>query len=198
MPIAFSIATVFLFAGPHNWFEARYILGRLPAQAGKLWGFFTLSIRRHRRPDGRRSRTSPPTCGTRGSAFDSETLYALLGHGVPPLDRDARLDALADESAIRRRLGLAAHVSTHCRRVAAAIRPQLGARLPPSTHGPLAARSRACAVRARPGVPHITPAYWSCRSCSFLLFWQLHGAPTLPGDDPVTARHPSNMPATGS
>jgi len=43
-PIAFSIATVFLFAGPHNWFEARYILGRLPARAGKLWPFFLLSF----------------------------------------------------------------------------------------------------------------------------------------------------------
>lgn len=44
VPIAFSIATVFLFAGPHNWFEARYILGRLPARAGKLFGFFTVSF----------------------------------------------------------------------------------------------------------------------------------------------------------
>src|SRR6185295_15687177 len=44
VPIAFSIATVFLFAGPHNWLEARYILGRLPARAGKLWGFFSLSF----------------------------------------------------------------------------------------------------------------------------------------------------------
>src|SRR3954465_3759991 len=43
VPIAFSIATVFLFAGPHNWLEARYILGRLPARAGKLRGFFLLS-----------------------------------------------------------------------------------------------------------------------------------------------------------
>lgn len=44
IPIQFSIATVFLFAGPHNWFEARYILGRLPARAGKLFGFFALSF----------------------------------------------------------------------------------------------------------------------------------------------------------
>ena len=44
VPIAFSIATVFLFAGPHNWFEARYILGRLPARAGRLWGFFAVSF----------------------------------------------------------------------------------------------------------------------------------------------------------
>lgn len=42
-PIEFSLATVFLFAGPHNWFEARYALGRLPARAGKLWGFFAVS-----------------------------------------------------------------------------------------------------------------------------------------------------------
>ena len=44
VPIVFSIATVFLFAGPHNWLEARYILGRLPARAGKLWGFFAVSF----------------------------------------------------------------------------------------------------------------------------------------------------------
>lgn len=43
LPVAFSLATVFLFAGPHNWFEARYALGRLPARAGKLWGFFAVS-----------------------------------------------------------------------------------------------------------------------------------------------------------
>ncbi|WP_020470377.1 hypothetical protein [Zavarzinella formosa] len=44
IPIAFSIATVFLFAGPHNWLEARYILGRLPARTGKLWPFFAVSF----------------------------------------------------------------------------------------------------------------------------------------------------------
>ena len=43
LPVEFSLATVFLFAGPHNWFEARYALGRLPARAGKLWGFFAVS-----------------------------------------------------------------------------------------------------------------------------------------------------------
>ena len=44
VPILFSIATVFLFAGPHNWFEARYILGRLPARTGKLFLFFLVSF----------------------------------------------------------------------------------------------------------------------------------------------------------
>jgi hypothetical protein len=39
-PVRFSIATVFVFAGPHNWFEARYFLTRLPARWGKLRPFF--------------------------------------------------------------------------------------------------------------------------------------------------------------
>lgn len=43
-PIGLSIAVVFLFAGPHNWFEARYILGRLPARTGKLLPFFVVSF----------------------------------------------------------------------------------------------------------------------------------------------------------
>ncbi|MFM8274755.1 MAG: hypothetical protein ACKODX_20825 [Gemmata sp.] len=43
LPVSFAFATVFLFAGPHNWFEARYALGRLPARTGKLWGFFVVS-----------------------------------------------------------------------------------------------------------------------------------------------------------
>jgi hypothetical protein len=43
LPVPFAIAAVFLFAGPHNWFEARYILGRLPARVGKLRGFFFVS-----------------------------------------------------------------------------------------------------------------------------------------------------------
>ncbi|HUR53624.1 MAG TPA: hypothetical protein VMZ71_05815 [Gemmataceae bacterium] len=43
LPVSVSIAAVFLFAGPHNWFEARYVLGRLPARAGKLHAFFVTS-----------------------------------------------------------------------------------------------------------------------------------------------------------
>lgn len=44
LPIGLSIAVVFLFAGPHNWLEARYILGRLPARTGKLLPFFLISF----------------------------------------------------------------------------------------------------------------------------------------------------------
>lgn len=43
-PIGFSIAIVFLFAGPHNWFEARYMLKRMPARWGPLWPYFTLGL----------------------------------------------------------------------------------------------------------------------------------------------------------
>lgn len=43
-PLHLSIASVFLFAGPHNWIEARYMLSRLPARWGKLRNFFRLSI----------------------------------------------------------------------------------------------------------------------------------------------------------
>lgn len=40
MPLRFSIITVFLFAGPHNWFELRYFLARLPARLGRSRNFF--------------------------------------------------------------------------------------------------------------------------------------------------------------
>jgi hypothetical protein len=43
LPISFAFAAVFLFAGPHNWLELRYALGRMPARAGKLRAFFLVS-----------------------------------------------------------------------------------------------------------------------------------------------------------
>lgn len=43
-PLGFSIAIVFLFAGPHNWLESRYFMTRMPARWGRLRGFFTLGI----------------------------------------------------------------------------------------------------------------------------------------------------------
>ncbi len=44
VPVRFSIVTVFLFAGPHNWLEFRYFLTRLPARWGRLRGFFLLAF----------------------------------------------------------------------------------------------------------------------------------------------------------
>lgn len=43
-PLGFSIVTVFLFAGPHNWFEARYFLSRMPARWGRLAAYFTIGL----------------------------------------------------------------------------------------------------------------------------------------------------------
>lgn len=43
-PIAISVATVFLFAGPHNWVELRYFLSRLPSRFGPLKAFFISSF----------------------------------------------------------------------------------------------------------------------------------------------------------
>ncbi|HEX5102580.1 MAG TPA: hypothetical protein VFV87_02135 [Pirellulaceae bacterium] len=43
-PLGFSIAAVFLFAGPHNWLEARYMLTRMPARWGPLAPYFLTGI----------------------------------------------------------------------------------------------------------------------------------------------------------
>ena len=40
LPLQISIVTVFLFAGPHNWFELRYFLMRLPVRFGRSRNFF--------------------------------------------------------------------------------------------------------------------------------------------------------------
>lgn len=40
LPLQISIITVFLFAGPHNWFELRYFLMRLPVRFGNSRNFF--------------------------------------------------------------------------------------------------------------------------------------------------------------
>ena len=43
-PLRFSVVTVFLFAGPHNWLELRYFLTRLPARWGRLRGYFLFAF----------------------------------------------------------------------------------------------------------------------------------------------------------
>ena len=44
LPLQVSIITVFLFAGPHNWFEFRYFLMRLPVRFGKSRTFFVTAF----------------------------------------------------------------------------------------------------------------------------------------------------------
>jgi hypothetical protein len=43
-PIQLSIATVFFFAGPHNWMEFRYFLARMPARWGKSRLFYSIGL----------------------------------------------------------------------------------------------------------------------------------------------------------
>src|SRR6185437_13549481 len=40
LPLQVSIITLFFFAGPHNWFELRYFLMRLPVRFGRSCNFF--------------------------------------------------------------------------------------------------------------------------------------------------------------
>jgi len=44
LPLQASVLTVFLFAGPHNWFELRYFLMRLPARFGRSRNFFIVAF----------------------------------------------------------------------------------------------------------------------------------------------------------
>lgn len=44
LPLQVSVVTVFLFAGPHNWFEFRYFLMRLPLRFGKSRNFFIVAF----------------------------------------------------------------------------------------------------------------------------------------------------------
>lgn len=43
-PVGASIVTVFLFAGPHNWFEARYFLRRLPPRWRTMRTYFGVGV----------------------------------------------------------------------------------------------------------------------------------------------------------
>src|SRR3712207_5198091 len=44
MPLQLSVATVFLFAGPHNWVEFRYFVSRMPVRWGRSRNFFRVGI----------------------------------------------------------------------------------------------------------------------------------------------------------
>ena len=43
-PLQLSVATVFVFAGPHNWMEFRYFVARMPARWGRSKTFFAVGI----------------------------------------------------------------------------------------------------------------------------------------------------------
>lgn len=43
-PVLFSVVIVVVFAGPHNWLEARYLLSKMPPRWGKLSPYFSVAL----------------------------------------------------------------------------------------------------------------------------------------------------------
>ncbi|HEY8504764.1 MAG TPA: hypothetical protein VIL46_09290, partial [Gemmataceae bacterium] len=185
LPVAFSIATVFLFAGPHNWFEARYFLGRLPARAGKLWNFFALAF---------------------AGVVTLAATFALLPFAANALggDTGAYLTAVAVWNSLLV-IWVAALVDMRSRQNP---RRDWGLTWPVAL-GLLAANWAAPYVfslgvvylhplmalwildrELRRSRPHWRPAYHLCLLTLPLfvgvLWWRLHDAPPLPGDDQLT------------
>lgn len=184
MPIAFSIAVVFLFAGPHNWLEARYILGRLPARTGKLWGFFAVSFA------GIVGLTAafayiPSYLGGASTALEADTLYA--GWNTAFLLWVAGLVWMRSRTNPRFDGGwvwpaaflLVAGVWVQPFALSVALvylHPLLALWL--------------LDRELRRSHPAWRPAYHACLVAIplllGLLFWRLHDAPPLAGDDPVS------------
>jgi hypothetical protein len=108
-PLQLSVATVFVFAGPHNWMEFRYFVARMPARWGRSKTFFAVGIggvvllsaayalrsgSRSRRWRGRRrsgSASRSSTC-TRSSRSGSSTgsSNARARNGARPITRVSR------------------------------------------------------------------------------------------------------------
>lgn len=184
LPIAFSIATVFLFAGPHNWFEARYILGRLPARTGQLWGFFALSF------VGIVGLTAafasiPSYLRSTSNVLEAETLYASWN--------SAFLLWIATLVWMRSR--------TNPRFDGGWIWPLAflliaGVWIQPFAFSVALVYLHPCMAfwlldrELRRSHPQWRPAYHACLLVIplvlLVLFWRLHDAPSLPGDDPVS------------
>jgi hypothetical protein len=184
VPVVFSVATVFLFAGPHNWLEARYILGRLPARAGKLWGFFTVAFA------GIVGLTVgfaliPSNLGSASAALRADTLYA--GWNTAFLFWVATLVWMRSRTNPRFDGGwvwplaflLVAGVWLRPFALSVAL-----VYLHPLMALWLLDRE------LRRSRPAWRSAYHACLLTIPLLlavlFWRLHDAPSLPGDDPVS------------
>jgi hypothetical protein len=184
MPIAFSIATVFLFAGPHNWFEARYILGRLPARAGKLWAFFALSF------VGIVGLTAafayiPSYLRNASYALESDTLYA--GWNTTFLLWIATLIWMRSRTNPRFDGGWVWPAA--CLLIAGVWMQPFALSVALVYLHPLMA-FWLLDRELRRSHPDWRPAYHACLLVVplllIVLFWRLHDAPMLPGDDPVS------------
>ncbi len=186
-PLRFSIVTVFLFAGPHNWLEFRYFLTRLPARWGRLRGFFLLAF-----------------AGMLGLTAAFAGLYAWARYGEPDAETweysyaglnsllilwIATLAYLRSRQNPRRDWGWVWPAAFGLVAVAWLVPPQWGLALvylhPLMAFWLLDRELR----RSR---PEWRPAYHVCLACLPLflaaLWWKLAGAPPLPGDDELSRR----------
>jgi hypothetical protein len=193
-PLRFSIVTVFLFAGPHNWLEFRYFLTRLPARWGRLRGFFLMSF-----------------AGIFGLTAAFAALWSLVEHGALGdeiwehgfavlnsllLLWIAALVHLRSRQNPRREWGWIWPVAFALIAVAWLAPPQWGLLLvylhPLMAFWLLDRELR----RSR---PHWRPAFHLCLACLplflFALWWRLADAPPLPGDDELTRRITSHAGA---
>ncbi|HZY84545.1 MAG TPA: hypothetical protein VFE78_06925 [Gemmataceae bacterium] len=186
-PVRFSIVTVFLFAGPHNWLEARYFLTRMPARWGRLRGFFLLAFA------GIFALTAAFAAllwlGERG-ALDPETWeygYALLNTAL--VLWVALLVHLRSRQNPRRDWAWVWPVAFALIAVAWLVPPQWGLGLV-YLHPLLALWLLDRELRR--SRPEWRPAYHACLACLPLflgvLWWKLADAPPLASGDELTQR----------
>jgi hypothetical protein len=186
-PLRFSIVTVFLFAGPHNWLEFRYFLTRMPARWGRLRGYFLLAF------TGMFSLTAGLAAvyalGQRGVLSDEAWEYSYAGLNSLLILWIATLVHLRSRQNPRREWGWVWPAAFALVAVAWLVPPQWGLALvylhPLMAFWLLDRELR----RSRPAW---RPAFHACLACLpvFLgvLWWRLADAPPLPGDDELTRR----------
>jgi hypothetical protein len=186
-PLRFSIVTVFLFAGPHNWLEMRYFLTRLPARWGRLRAFFLLAF----------AGTLVLTAGfaallvlaERGLLGEEAASHLYAGLNSVLILWIALLVHLRSRQNPRRDWGWAWPVAFALLAVAWLVPPAWGLALvylhPLMAFWLLDRELR----RSRPAW---RPAYHLCLACLplllGLLWWRLAGAPPLPAGDELTRR----------
>jgi hypothetical protein len=187
MPLRFSIVTVFLFAGPHNWLEFRYFLTRLPARWGRLRGFFLLAFA------GILGLTAAFAAlwwlAERGWVSEDIWEYSFAGLNTLLLLWIALLVHLRSHQNPRREWGWIWPVTFALVAVAWLVPPQWGLALvylhPLMAFWLLDRELR----RSR---PQWRPAFHLCLAFLplflFALWWRLADAPPLPGDDELTQR----------
>jgi hypothetical protein len=187
MPLRFSIVTVFLFAGPHNWLEFRYFLTRLPARWGRLRGFFVFAF------TGILGLTAAFAVlwwlAERGSITTETWEYGFASLNSLLLLWIATLVHLRSQQNPRHDWGWIWPVAFVLIAVAWLVPPQWGIVLvylhPLMAFWLLDRELR----RSR---PQWRPAFHLCLACLplalFALWWRLHDAPPLPGDDELSER----------